>query len=97
MLFARCADLLLERIRAQIPSALVRAYADGTAVIIHDLWTDAPRLAQIFEEMMDESVTQHRNIKSCFDYMIVMDNILVNNRQAYTYTSAEATAFEEAS
>ena len=42
LLYALCAELLIERIRMEIPSALVRAYADDTAVLIQNLWTDAP-------------------------------------------------------
>ena len=34
LLFAICADLLIERIRSQIPSAVIRAYADDTAVLV---------------------------------------------------------------
>ena len=50
LLYAVCADLLIERIRHKLPSAVVRAYADDTAVLIQSLWRDAPILAQIFEE-----------------------------------------------
>ena len=50
LLFALCADLLLERIRSCVPSAVVRAYADDTAVVVQDLWRDAPLLPKIFEE-----------------------------------------------
>ena len=50
LLFALCADLLLERIRSLVPSAVVRAYADDTAVVLQDLWRDAPLLSSIFKE-----------------------------------------------
>ena len=50
LLYAVCADLLIERIRQKLPSAVVRAYADDTAVLVQDLWTDAPVLAAIFKD-----------------------------------------------
>ena len=50
LLYAVCADLLIERIRQKLPSAVVRAYADDTAVLVQNLWRDAPILANIFED-----------------------------------------------
>ena len=50
LLYAVCAELLIERIRMEIPSAIVRAYADDTAVLIQNLWTDTPTLARIFAD-----------------------------------------------
>ena len=50
LLYAVCADLLIERRRSKIPSAVVRGYADDTAVLVQDLWKDAPVLATIFQE-----------------------------------------------
>ena len=50
LLYAICAELLIERIRMELPTALVRAYADDTAVLIQDIWNDVPILARIFED-----------------------------------------------
>ena len=50
LLYAICAELLIERIRLEIPSAAIRAYADDTAVLIQNLWTDASVLARIFTD-----------------------------------------------
>ena len=50
LLYAICAELLIERIRMEIPTALVRAYADDTAVLVQNLWTDLPILARIFAD-----------------------------------------------
>ena len=50
LLYAVCADLLIERIRHKLPSAVVRAYADDTAVLVQNLWTDIPILARIFND-----------------------------------------------
>ena len=47
LLYAVCAELLIERIRHRLPTAVVRAYADDTAVLVQDLWKDAPELAKI--------------------------------------------------
>ena len=55
LLYALCADLLLERIRTLLPSALVRAYADDTAVLVQNLWTDVPILAEIFSDFAEIS------------------------------------------
>ena len=63
LLYAVCADLLIERIRTQLPSAVIRAYADDTAVLVQNLWLDAPILARIFEEF--EKVSNLRlNLKT---------------------------------
>ena len=48
--YAVCAELLIDCIRMELPSAVVRAYADDTAVIVQNLWTDTPKLAKIFAE-----------------------------------------------
>ena len=50
LLYAICAELLIERIRMELPTAVVRAYADDTAVLIQNLWTDTPILAKIFAD-----------------------------------------------
>lgn len=50
LLYAVCADLLIERIRSKLPSAVIRAYADDTAVLVQNLWNDAPILEKIFQE-----------------------------------------------
>ena len=61
LLYAVCADLLLERIRTTISTAVTRAYADDTAVIIQDILAEAPILAQIFQEFGNIS-NLHLNI-----------------------------------
>ena len=50
LLYAICAELLIERIRMELPSAVIRAYADDTAVLVQNLWTDIPILARIFSD-----------------------------------------------
>ena len=50
LLYAICAELLIERIRMELPSAVVRAYADDTAVLVQNVWTDIPILARIFTD-----------------------------------------------
>ena len=40
LLYAICAELLIERFRMEIPSAVIRAYADDTAVLVQNIWTD---------------------------------------------------------
>ena len=50
LLYAICAELLIERIRMELPSAVIRAYADDTAVLVQNTWTDIPVLAKIFKD-----------------------------------------------
>ena len=50
LLYAVCAELLIERIRMELPSAVIRAYADDTAVLVQNLWEDTPTLARIFTD-----------------------------------------------
>ena len=45
LLYAICAELLIERIRMELPSAVVRAYADDTAVLVQNIWIDIPTLS----------------------------------------------------
>ena len=40
LLYAVCAELLIECIRIILPTAVVRAYADDTAVLVQNIWTD---------------------------------------------------------
>ena len=50
LLYAIAADALLEKVSALIPDAVVRAYADDTAVVLTDFWSQAPLLAHAFDE-----------------------------------------------
>ena len=50
LLYAVCAKLLIERIRMELPSAVVRTYADDKAVLIQNVWTHAPTPAKIFAD-----------------------------------------------
>lgn len=50
LLYAIAADALLENICTAIPDAVVRAYADDTAVVLTDFWSQAPLLAKIFDD-----------------------------------------------
>jgi len=50
LLYALVADALMEKICSVIPGIWIRAYADDTAIIATDFWTQAPTLAAIFEE-----------------------------------------------
>ena len=50
LLYAICAELLIERIRMELPTAVVRAYADETAVLVQNIWIDIPKLARIFND-----------------------------------------------
>ena len=50
LLYIVCADLLIERIRSQVPSAVIRTYADDTAVLMQNL-------AKIVEDL--------RNLRNC--------------------------------
>ena len=50
LLYAIAADALLEKVSALIPDAVVRAYADDTAVVLTDFWSQAHLLAHAFDE-----------------------------------------------
>lgn len=49
-IFCICADLLLEKIKHALPTAIVRAYADDAAVVVQELDTDLPVLQRVFAE-----------------------------------------------
>ena len=50
LIFAVCADLLLERLKDKLPTATVRAYADDTAIVVENLDDDLPMISEIFDE-----------------------------------------------
>jgi hypothetical protein len=64
LLYAIAADALLEKICTMIPEAVVRAYADDTAIVLTDFWKQAPLLASIFEEFGALS-NLRRNYEKC--------------------------------
>ena len=64
LLYALAADVLLEKIATSLPEAWVRAYADDTAVVLSDFWSQAPRLGSIFEAFAKIS-NLHLNIDKC--------------------------------
>ena len=53
LLYATVAEVLMDRIEAECPNTLVRAYADDTALVLKDFWLEAPKLQRIFEEFGD--------------------------------------------
>ena len=55
LLYAICAEVLLEKIRKECPKAVVRAYADDTAATTPDIEHDGPILERIFKEFADFS------------------------------------------
>lgn len=61
LLCAIRAELFIERIRMELPSAVIRAYADDTAVLIQNLWTDIPTHAKIFANF-DSMSSLHLNL-----------------------------------
>ena len=64
LLYALAADALLETIATRLPAACVHAYADDTAMILSDFWTDVPILAEIFEQF--ETISDlHLNDATC--------------------------------
>ena len=54
-----------------------------------------PVLAEVFAEMMDRGNTSHRNVKACFELLVSMDTILIDNRDSYTYTKTDAERFKK--
>jgi hypothetical protein len=50
LLYAIVAEILLERILQVCPDVMVRAYADDTATVLNDFWSEAPKIQQIFED-----------------------------------------------
>ena len=55
LLFAVVVDLLLRRLKAHLPDAVIRAFADDTAAVLKDLWGSAQLIKQIFDEFADIS------------------------------------------
>jgi hypothetical protein len=49
ILFAIVADLLLRKLQQEFPDSTIRAFADDTAIVIHDMKL-LPRILSIFEE-----------------------------------------------
>ena len=49
LVYALAAELLLDKLEHELGDIFVRAYADDTAVLVQNLWRDAPLLAEIFE------------------------------------------------
>ena len=64
LLYALAAETLLEQISVSLPGIFVKAYADDTAVVLTDFWTQAPKLAQIFETFAAVS-NLHLNLDKC--------------------------------
>ena len=50
LLYAIVAEILLERILQVCPDVMVRAYADDTATVLNDFWSEALKIQQIFED-----------------------------------------------
>ena len=50
LLYAIVADLLLETIAMKCPEALVKAFADDTAVVVPAFWQDVGALQEVFNE-----------------------------------------------
>eukprot|EP00959_Pyramimonas_sp_CCMP1952_P171257 3578483-Pyramimonas_sp.AAC.1 len=50
LLYAICAEFLLDKIQATCPGTLARAYADDTAVVSTNIWADAPKLTALFDD-----------------------------------------------
>ena len=62
LLYAVVADALLERVAVSLPGLWIRAYADDTAVVLDDFWTQAPILANIFNDFAKVS-NLHLNLE----------------------------------
>ena len=50
LLYATIAEVLLDRIEAECPNTMVRAYADDTALVLNDFGEEAPILQRIITE-----------------------------------------------
>ena len=50
LMYAAVAKALLDKLEAEIPDIMARAYADDTAVVVRRFWEEAPRMAEIFKE-----------------------------------------------
>ncbi len=48
--FAVCGDILLRRLRHELPQGLLRAYADDLVLVAADVSTSAPACSRIFAE-----------------------------------------------
>ena len=48
LLFALSTDSLLRYISSELPTSVIRAYADDTALVSPNLWQDAPIFRKIF-------------------------------------------------
>ena len=50
LLFAITADILLRTLERDCPDAIIRAFADDTAMVTPDFWKHAPKTQQIFDQ-----------------------------------------------
>ena len=64
LIYATVAEILLDRIESTCIGALVRAYADDTALVCEDFWTCAPHLQRVFAEFGRVSGL-HLNLQKC--------------------------------
>ena len=64
LLYAAVAEVLLDNLEQHCPGTLVRAYADDTALVIEDLWSEGPVLATLFHQFAQISGL-HLNIRKC--------------------------------
>jgi hypothetical protein len=55
LLFAVVADLLLRKLASALPNDAVRAFADDTAMVMHDWWGSAGMVRRIFSEFSNIS------------------------------------------
>ena len=55
LIYATVAEILMDKIEAECPTTMVRAYADDTALTLRDFWREAPTLARIFQDFEEIS------------------------------------------
>ena len=55
LLYAICAEPLLDKLRLSCPGLVVRAYEDDTVAVSEDIRRDGPVIAKVFEEFVSFS------------------------------------------
>ena len=91
LLFALAADILLRRLRRLLPRALIRAYADDVAVVLHDGVGSAP----VLEAVDATSLRVHWTLPPLKPGMLAHKNIAVYIRKGVdrNWSAVDATAF----
>ena len=66
VLYAVVAEVLLDNLEAKCPGTLVTAYADDTALVVEDIWTEGPIVSRLLVQFQEISGLRLNLIKCIF-------------------------------